>query len=173
MTSTFRQARRRASLGRTILVAFSFAAASGTALAGELISGTNRYTTVQRTWPAGQHAGYYMYDSVGEIEMRTGPFPDGAVECHGAGFWTQKQIFGEGICIFGSPPDRWTVAFQMDGDNTFDAQIKDTYRRRGTWRVVEGTGKYWGMKGAGTFVSGPVVDGAKTTEWEGEVELLK
>lgn len=141
------------------------------AVAGELISGTNSYLTEQRTWPAGRHAGYYTYDSKGQIEMHGGPLPNGPVECHGAGFWTEREINGTGICIFGAAPDRWTVAFEMERGNTFNKQVKDAYQRRGVWTVVQGTGKYWGMIGNGTFVSGPVVGNKKTTQWEGEVVL--
>lgn len=61
----------------------------------------------------------------------------------------------------------------MAPDNKFDARSTEKYRRRGTWTVVSGTGKYVGMTGSGSFVTGPVADGHKTTEWEGEVELPK
>ena len=78
---------------------------------------------------------------------------------------------GDGICIFGAVPNRWTVAFSMDPGNRFNAQNAEKYRRRGTWKVVHGTSQFVGMTGTGSFVSGPVVDGQKTTQWEGEVEL--
>jgi len=158
---------------RTLAIAVICLLAAPPAFAGDLIAGTNRYETDMRSWPTGLHAGYYMYDSQGEIEIHSGPIPGGPVECHGAGFWTEKEIDGNGICIFGAAPDRWTVAFEMEKGNAFDKQIKNTYRRRGAWKVVEGTGKYWGMTGEGTFVTGPVVGGKKTTEWEGEVEIPK
>lgn len=141
------------------------------AQAGELISGTNTYVTEQRTWPTGLHAGYYMYDSKGTIEMHGGPLPNGPVECHGAGFWTETEITGEGICIFGARPNQWTVAFKMADGNAFTNAIKDTYQRRGAWRVVEGVGEYWGMTGSGTFITGPTVGTHKTTQWEGEVVM--
>jgi hypothetical protein len=114
-----------------------------------------------------------MYDSTGAFETRTGPLPDGPVECHGAGFWTPEEIMGEGICIFGAAPHRWTVAFAMEPGNKFGAQRAENYRRRGTWKVAHGTGKYVGMTGTGSFVSSAVAGGQKATEWEGEVELPK
>jgi hypothetical protein len=146
---------------------------AGSALAGEMISGTNAYVTDQRTWKTGEFSGYYMYDSSGTMDTHAGPMPNGPVECHGAGFWTPEEIMGEGICIFGEAPHRWTVAFAMDPGNKFDAQRAENYRRRGTWKVLHGTGKYVGVTGTGSFVTGPVVDGQKTTQWEGEVELPK
>ena len=146
---------------------------AGSALAGEMISGTNTYVTEQRTWDTGESSGYYMYDSTGTIEAHAGPLPNGPIECHGAGFWTPEEIMGDGICIFGEAPHRWTVAFNMDLGNQFNAQRAEQYRRRGTWEVVRGTGKYVGMTGTGSFVTGPVVDGKKTTQWEGEVEPPK
>jgi hypothetical protein len=155
-----------------VFAAFGVALA-GPALAGELISGINDYVTEQRTWKTGEFSGYYMYDSNGTFRARTGSIPDSPVECHGAGFWTAEEIKGDGICIFGEAPHRWTVAFEMAPDNKFRAQTAEKYRRRGTWSVVTGTGKYVGMTGTGSFVTGPVVNGRKTTEWAGEVELPK
>jgi len=146
---------------------------ANSAMAGEMISGTNNYVTEERTWKTGDVSGYYMYDSTGNFEAQSGTIPNGPVECHGAGFWTAEEINGEGICIFGEAPNRWTVAFVMDPHNQFSAQTAETYRRRGTWTVVSGTGKYVGITGSGNFVTGPVVDGRKTTQWEGEVELPK
>jgi hypothetical protein len=113
-----------------------------------------------------------MYHSKGMIDMHSGPLPNGPVECHGAGFWTESEIVGDGICIFGAQPEQWTAAFESAKGNTFDKKIKGTYQRCGTWKVVEATGKYWGMKGSGTFVTGPTVGAQKTTQWEGEVVLL-
>lgn len=158
---------------KSVAIAVMGVVLAGPALAGEMISGTNTYVTDQRTWETGESSGYYIYDSIGTIEAHTGPLPNGPVECHGAGFWTPEEIMGEGICIFGEAPHRWTVAFTMEPGNEFDAQKAEKYRRRGTWEVVRGTGKYVGMTGIGSFVTGPVVDGQKTTEWEGEVELPK
>ena len=114
-----------------------------------------------------------MYDSAGVFEPHSGVVPGGPVECHGAGFWTAEAIMGNGICIFGEAPNRWTVAFKMDPDNRFDAKAVEKYQRRGTWMVVRGTGKFVGMTGSGSFVTGPVIDERKTTRWEGEVELPK
>ena len=146
---------------------------AGSALSGEMISGTNIYVTEQRTWSTGEYSGYYMYDSTGTYTAHSGPMPNGPVECHGAGFWTPKEIKGDGICIFGAAPHRWTVAFDMTPGNQFNAQSIEKYQRRGTWTVVRGAGKYVGMTGTGSFMSGPVVGGRKTTHWEGEVDLPK
>ncbi|MDH3667945.1 MAG: hypothetical protein OEN23_13545 [Paracoccaceae bacterium] len=140
--------------------------------AGELISGTNSYETTERWWMTTDGSGYYMYDSEGQIEMKTGPLPDGPVECHGAGFWSPRRIQGEGVCIFGAPPHRWTVTFIMDPESRV-AKTAEGYQRRGTWMVANGSGKYLGMTGSGTFITDDVVDMKKTTHWEGEVELPK
>ncbi len=156
---------------RRLFAAAVCALLAAPAAAGELISGTNAYSTEQRTWPSGLFAGYYMYDSVGEIEMHVGRLSNGPVECHGAGFWSPDEIMGEGVCIFGAAPNRWTVAFKMESDNKFGDRRKESYARRGTWNVVHATGKFVGMTGAGSFVAGPVVDGRKTTRWEGEIDL--
>jgi len=158
---------------KPLLIAAAGVSLTASALAGEMISGTNTYDTDQRTWETGEYSGYYMYDSVGAFVPHAGSLPSGPVECHGAGFWTPEEILGDGICIFGEAPNRWTVAFELAPGNQFDAQKVEKYQRRGTWTVVRGTGKYVGMTGSGSFMSGPVVDGRKTTEWEGEVELPK
>jgi len=158
---------------KSVAAAFLGVVLAGSALAGEMISGTNTYVTDQRTWKTGEFSGYYMYDSTGTMDTQVGPLPNGQVECHGAGFWTPEEIMGEGICIFGLAPNRWTVGFTMDPGNKFDAQRAESYRRVGTWKVVHGTGKFVGMTGTGSFATGPVVDGQKTTQWEGEVELPK
>ena len=109
--------------------------------------------------------------SVGTFEPDVGSIPGGPIECHGAGFWTPEEILGNGICIFGADPSRWTVAFKMEERNQFDSQNIEKYQRRGTWAVVGGTGRYVGMTGSGSFMTGPVVNGQKTTKWEGEVKL--
>ena len=142
----------------------------GSASAGDLISGTNTYTTVERWWNTTDGSGYYMYDSEGQFGAMSGPIPDGPVECHGAGFWSPKMIDGEGICIFGAPPDRWTVQFKNELMPRA-ARGTEAFRRKGVWTVVNGSGKYFGMTGYGTFATGPTVDMKKTTHWEGEVEL--
>jgi hypothetical protein len=155
-----------------LLAAFGVVLA-GSALAGEMISGTNTYATEQRTWKTGEFSGYYMYDSTGTFEAHSGLLPNSPVECHGAGFWTPEEILGDGVCIFGEAPHRWTVAFEMVPGEKFNAQTAERYQRRGTWTVVSGTGKYVGTTGTGSFVSGTVVNGRKTTQWEGEVEFPK
>ena len=158
---------------KSLVIAAVGVALAASAHAGELMSGTNTYATDQRTWQTGEFAGYYMYDSIGTFEPHAGSMPSGPVECHGAGFWTPEEILGDGICIFGETPNRWTVAFEMDPGNQFDARNVERYRRRGTWTVVHGTGKYVGMTGTGSFMTGAVVDGRKTTQWEGKVEFPK
>ena len=140
------------------------------ASAAELISGTNTYTTVERWWMTTDGSGYYMYDSEGQFEAKTGPIPNGPVECHGAGFWSPKMIDGEGVCIFGAPPHRWTVQFKNYLEPRTSTRT-EAFRPNGHWTVVNGSGKYLGMTGSGTFVSGPTVDMKKTTYWQGEVEL--
>ncbi len=142
------------------------------AQAGEIIGGTNTYLSESRDWKTGEYAGYYIYDSEGTTEWNTGPFESGPVECHGAGFWTPAEITGEGICIFGAPPHQWTVAHQMPpGSNPWNSIDRSRFHRQGIWRVVHGTGKFVGMTGMGTFVSNQLVDGRKTTWFEGEVNL--
>ena len=142
------------------------------ASAGELVSGVNTYMSDARTWKTGEFAGYYIYDSKGTTVWKKGPLQDGPVECHGAGFWTPKEIMGDGICIFGAAPDRWTVAHELTpGANLWNAQDKNPFHRRGVWRVVQGTGRFVGMTGTGTFVSNELADGRKTTLFEGEVEF--
>ncbi|HMB78239.1 MAG TPA: hypothetical protein VKN76_17735 [Kiloniellaceae bacterium] len=142
------------------------------ASAGELVSGVNTYMSDARTWKTGEFAGYYIYDSKGTTVWKKGPLQDGPVECHGAGFWTPKDIMGDGICIFGAAPDRWTVAHELTpGANLWNAQDKNPFHRRGVWRVVQGTGRFVGMTGTGTFVSNELADGRKTTLFEGEVEF--
>ncbi|MBG6164472.1 hypothetical protein [Roseibium album] len=142
------------------------------ASAGELIGGTNTYISEARTWKTGEYAGYYVYDSKGTTVWEKGPLPDGAVECHGAGFWTPKEILGDGICIFGTSPDRWTVAHELTpGSNLWNAQDKNPFHRQGVWHVVHGTGRYVGMTGEGTYVSNELSDGRKTTWFEGDVEF--
>src|ERR1035438_2296703 len=84
------------------------------ACAGEKIAGTNTYVTTERSWSTSDASGYYMYDSTGKYAAREGPVSSGQVECHGAGFWTPEEIKGDGICIFGEAPDRWTVTFIME-----------------------------------------------------------
>jgi hypothetical protein len=140
--------------------------------AGDLIGGTNTYMMTSRDWKTGDFAGYYIYDSAGATEWNAGPLEDGPVECHGAGFWTPAEITGEGICIFGAPPNQWTVAHQMPpGSNPWGAQDKNRFHRQGIWRVLHGTGKFVGITGSGTFVSNQLADGRKTTWFEGEVEF--
>ena len=143
------------------------------ASASVLNMGTNTYISVPRTWKTGEFAGYYIYDSMGTTVWQNGPVKDGPVECHGAGFWTPKEILGDGICIFGVAPDRWTVAHELTpGSNLWNAQDKNPFHRRGVWRVVHGTGRYIGMTGTGTYVSNELADGRKTTWFEGEVEFV-
>ena len=140
--------------------------------AGELIGGTNTYVMASRDWKTDEYSGYYIYDSTGTTEWKSGSFEDGPVECHGAGFWTPAEITGEGICIFGAPPNQWTVAHQMPpGSNPWNAKVKTKFHRQGVWKVTNGTGKYVGMTGSGTFVSDQLADGQKTTWFEGEVEF--
>lgn len=142
------------------------------AVGGEIIAGTNTYVAESREWKTGQWAGYYIYESQGMTVWQDGPIDEGPVECHGAGFWTPEEITGEGICIFGAAPNQWTVAHKMPpGSNPWDAQDKNRFHRQGVWRVVHGTGRFVGMTGSGTFVSNQLVDGRKTTWFEGEVEF--
>ena len=155
---------------KSLAVAFFLVLITLPASAGELISGVNTYTSDVRTWKTGEFSGYYIYDSQGTTVWKKGPLPDGPIECHGAGFWTEKEIMGDGICIFGAAPDRWTVAHELTpGANRWNAQDKNPYQRQGVWRVVQGTGRFVGMTGTGTFVSNELADGRKTTWFEGEV----
>ena len=142
------------------------------ATAGDLIGGTNTYMAETRTWKTGEIAGYYIYDSTGTTIWETGPLENGPVECHGAGFWDATEVTGEGICIFGAPPHQWTVAHRMPpGSNRWEHRKKDDYHRTGLWTVVHGTGRYVGLTGTGTFISKELVDGRKTTWFQGEVEF--
>ena len=158
---------------RCVAVAAFGAVLAGSAMAGEMISGTNTYVTEERTWKTGQNSGYYMYDSTGTYKARSGFIPDSPVECHGAGFWTSEEIKGEGICIFGEGLNRWTVAFKMAPGEKFNAQTIEPYQRRGTWTVVRSTGKYAGMTGSGSFMASPTANNRKTTVLEGELEVAK
>ena len=45
------------------------------------------------------------------------------------------------------------------------------FERKGAWTVVGGSGKYLGMTGSGTYLTGSVVDRKKTSHWEGEVDI--
>lgn len=156
-----------------ICLALAFAGfflVSAAAQAGELIAGTNTYDATERWWTTSDGSGYYMYDSEGQIEMKAGSLPDGPVECHGAGFWSPERIMGEGICIFGAPPDRWTVIFIVDPASRLQHSTEG-YQRRGKWTVVNGSGNFFGMTGSGSYMTGPVVDRKKTTHWEGEIEI--
>jgi len=157
---------------KTLTAALALVLLAVPAWAGELIAGINTYISDARTWKTGEFAGYYIYDSKGTTVWKKGPLQDGPVECHGAGFWTPKEIMGDGICIFGAAPDRWTVAHELTpGANLWNAQDKNPFHRRGVWRVVQGTGRFVGMTGTGTFVSNELADGRKTTLFEGEVEF--
>ena len=144
------------------------------AFAGDAIKGTSTSVSKDRTWATGANSGYYIYDSEGTIAWEAGPFEDAPIECHGAGFWTPAEIVGEGICIFGVEPDRWTVAHEMPaGSNLWADKQSNTSHRQGVWRVVHGTGRFDGMTGSGTFVSRKLEDGGSTTEIEGQTELPK
>ena len=77
-----------------------------------------------------------------------------------------------------APPEwRWSLRCAPDGSFVYrwraegaapDAPWRE---RRGTWTVVNGSGKYLGMTGTGTFVTTAVADRKKTTHWEGEVVI--
>ena len=139
--------------------------------AGEAINGETSSVSSTRTWATGSDSGYYIYSSEGEIAWKTGPFDDMAIECHGAGFWTSREITGDGICIFGEEPDRWTVVQEMPEDSNLWADKSNNSQRQGIWKVVNGTGRFAGMTGFGTFVARDAAGGGRATEVDGEIEL--
>ncbi len=148
--------------------------AAAPALAGEPVKGTNTSESTSRLWETGANSGYYMADSEGTTAWETGPFEDAPIECHSAGFWTSAEVVGDGICIFGVEPDRWTVVQEMaPGSNLWADKQSDMTQRQGVWRVVHGTGRFEGMTGSGTFVARRLADGSATTEVEGEIELAR
>jgi len=138
--------------------------ASGSAFAGERISGTNHYVLHEEIWPA-PNMTYWRQDNIGTFSVKEGPLDPGFVRCIGAGFGGPTGVRGEGICIFGSGDDTFTWAWRRhkEGPNT--------------WQVIDATGKYEGMTGRGKAFTRATSQGLKLphriTDWEGEIEVRK
>ena len=155
-------------------IAFALASLLATsAMAGEMVSGTNYYLTEVKQWKTGVWSGYWMFSSKGISEAKQGPLPTVPVECHGAGSWDAEKMWGNGICINGKGRDTWTLRWAVDEGQSFQSTAIDNYKRTGKWQVVSGSGKYAGMTGSGTYTSSDLPDNRRVTMWEGEVELAK
>jgi hypothetical protein len=75
--------------------------------------------------------------------------------------------------VFGELPDSWMLRYRMTQTNVA-GQTAEKFRRIGEWTAVDGTGRYSGITGSGTYMAEeyPVAEGGKwRTQWEGEVTI--
>lgn len=157
---------------KPFVLAAALAAVASAPSAGEMFSGTHTYRPDYQQWMPVPAAGFRSLVMVGDYVPASGPIPAGRVECRGTNFWTKSVVEADGVCVFGEAPDSWMLRYRMTS-NDRAALTAEQHRRIGEWTAVEGTGKYSGITGSGTYFSEGEVgaDGLYRTQWEGEVTI--
>ena len=158
---------------KSALLAVLFAALALPASAEALFSGTHTYRPDYDLWLPVPAAGWVTSVMVGEYEPRSGPIPAGRIECRGGVFWNKSIRESNGVCVFGEKPDTWMLRYQATETNRAKRTTPQGYIPVGKWTAVEGTGRYAGITGSGTYLAeGPVGDDGKyRTRWEGAITL--
>ena len=151
---------------RKMVLAALCIAIPGLAGAGERVVGVNTYVRKVESWPLdtdGMAGSYWRQNNYGSFRMTEGDFAPGLVECIGAGFGLPSGVRGEGICLFDSEGDRFTMVWQA-----VPGQMN-------TWQIVSGTGRFAGIRGEGTAKSRILSEFTALqqleTTWEGEITL--
>ncbi len=130
-------------------------------LAAEPISGTNSLVVETTGYPTSDDGGYWMTSSQGVAVFDDNKFEPEAVECHGSGYWDSEGGWGEGICLYGVEGDTRTSSWRMEKGSDV-----------GKWEILNGTGKFEGMTGQGTYTTTSVPGGNRVvTRWEGEYAM--
>ncbi len=158
---------------KSALLAVLFAAVALPAAAEELFSGTHTYRPDYEMWSPVPAAGWVTSTMVGEYEALSGPIPAGRIECRGGVFWNKSIRESNGVCLFGQAPDTWMLRYQATETNRAKRTTPQGYIPVGKWTAVEGTGRYAGITGAGTYLAeGAVTDNGKSrTRWEGTISI--
>ncbi|MEP1208437.1 MAG: hypothetical protein ABJM29_10615 [Rhizobiaceae bacterium] len=141
-------------------VAILLAVAPMSAQAGEVFKATNTYVTETQAWPVDQKSGYWMVAFKGISQVTEGPVDTMGVECHGAGFWGDDGLKGNGICVHGEGDDKFTLRFE-------------TQPTGNSWTILSGTGKYKALTGAGTAVTEALPGNRRISKLVGEVTISK
>lgn len=127
-------------------------------LAAEPISGTNSMVVETTGFATSDDGGYWMTNSQGVTLFDDSRFEPEAVECHGSGYWDNEGGWGEGICLYGAGDDTRTSSWKLEKGSDV-----------GTWAILNGTGKYEGISGHGTYTTADLPGGKRVvTTWEGE-----
>lgn len=128
--------------------------------AGEKVKGTNFFVVEEQNFATGEETGYWLWHGKGVTRKVEGPVESHAIDCHGAGFWDSDGAWGEGICVH-------TV-----GDDTFMDHWKNLKGQEGgEFKWMNGTGKFAGISGGGTFKTQQQLSGRLIVDWEGEMTL--
>lgn len=157
---------------RPLIAAALVLATVGSAGAGEKFAGTHTYRADADTWMPVPASGWRTVTMVGDYEPMAGPIEAGRIECRGTNYWNKSKVEADGVCVFGELPDQWMLRYRM-GKLDRSAKTASPHMRVGEWEVVDGTGKFSGMTGSGTYLAeGAVADSHKyRTRWEGEVTI--
>lgn len=157
---------------KPILAAAIVLAIAGPADAGEMFSGTHTYRAEAETWMPVPASGWRTVTMTGDYEPMTGPIEAGRIECRGTNYWHKSTVEADGVCVFGKSPDTWMLRYRMIRTDRATTRAEQ-HQRIGEWTVVDGTGRFSGMTGFGTYLAeGNVADGGKyRTRWEGEVTI--
>ena len=128
---------------RLLTAAATLSFSAGAALALEPIELTNTYPLNEQVYMLSDR-GFFTQDNVGYFEVIEGPFTGGPARCIGSGFVLADSTNTiSGICIFGDGADTFTMRWEA-GDR---GAAND-------WTIAAGTGKYEGMSGEGTAITG-------------------
>lgn len=157
---------------KPLLAAAVVFASLGTAGAGEMFSGTHTYRAESETWMPVPASGWRTVTMVGEYEPMTGPIGAGRIECRGTNYWHKSTVEADGVCVFGEGPNTWMLRYRMTRTDRATTRAEQ-HQREGEWTVVDGTGRFSGMTGSGTYLAeGAVAEGnLYRTRWEGEVTI--
>ena len=150
-------------------IAAAFIAPAG---AGERFSGTHTYRAKSETWIPVPASGWRTVTMVGDYEPMAGPVEAGRIECRGTNYWHKSTVEADGVCVFGDGPDTWMLRYRMTRTDRATTRAEQ-HQREGEWTVVDGTGRFSGMTGSGTYLAeGTVAEGGMyRTRWEGEVSI--
>jgi hypothetical protein len=125
-------------------------------------SGQNFLVLENQAWPTGEESGFYHFNGTGISNVLSGPTETSAIECHGSGFWGANGNRSEGICVHGS------------GDDTFTSTYKtELGAENGQWNILNGTGKYAGISGSGTYVPDRLPGDRAISTWQGSISLAE
>lgn len=131
------------------------------ALAAGQISGTNSLVVETTGYPTSDDSGYWMTKSQGVTVFDDDQFDPEAVECHGSGYWDSEGQWGEGICLYGAGDDTRASSWKLEKGSDV-----------GQWAILNGTGKYEGISGQGTYTTTTLPGGTRAvSKWEGEYSM--